>query len=178
MSSSTKSFMQESRQLNTAIDLQNISIFDYVINHDVPRQGKVDIDFLATNPNMNVWDGYGTVDATAIDTESRLKLDASSTHGRSRNALSVREFYASPGMATSAATFLNVQEMPLERIPSERTDAKSVKGRTAEASFGELRRTPLVPMMQDFISNDVPVDGFVSIGQPSKYMLETTRIEK
>ncbi len=189
---------QHSRQLG------NRSIFDYVLNLDVPRHRHVDVDFLTSNTNLFVRDGYGTCDASVIDTDSTLRLDSSVTHTRTRFPLVTRAFVAHPMMSTSASTLYqednpaidsrntlasrhdhqHKEHKPAERrktherdvavLTSESTRGSEChKGASAETSFFEkYTKTPYLPCMQAFVSNDVPDVGFISIGQPSRDLLK------
>ena len=99
---------QRSRQLG------NRSIFDYVLNLDVPRHRSVDVDFQTSNTNLFVRDGYGVCDASVIDTDSKLRLDSSVTHTRSKFPLVTRAFVANPLVHTSASTLYYSDNQPTD----------------------------------------------------------------
>ena len=152
-------FENQTRDFRYGNDLENRSIFDYVINADMPRRDKMDIEFLARNPSMNARDGYGSSSSLSIDVESQLRLDSTVTHTRARHQLEARD-----------VALKQISQGTEPRIQWERqgTSNRSAKGQSAERDFSDLVRTPLVPMMDAFVCNDVPPDGYFSIGVPSK----------
>lgn len=80
-------------------DLGNQSIFDYLLNVDVPARQAADaiVPEMAEHPNLHMHLGFGTADALHMDVDSQLRLDSSMTRTRTKLSLNTsREFVANP----------------------------------------------------------------------------------
>jgi hypothetical protein len=168
-------------------NLGNRSIADYILHVDVPRRSHIDLEFMTQN-SLHVRDGYGYCDATAIDTDSTLRLDSSVTNTRSRKPLLLKAPEPLPRQRDQGDARVLQQDIHYARIfdsaekrderpdptriPFEQRSNRSSKGQAAEADFTQFTMTPLLPVMHNYISNDVPGDNFIAIGQPSRDLLK------
>lgn len=144
-------------------ELGNKSIFAYIMNSDVPRHDHIDVDFMTRNLKHAAQEGHGS--QAVIDVESHLRLDSTLTHTRARHQLEAR--------SNDRNGLIEVSEYHANIAPSQTSD-RSRKNQTAEASYEELRLTPLVPLMSAFVNNDVPLDTH-SIGLPSKDQIRSAK---